>query len=78
MVTMIEGSCSAITMTPLIAPITRPEKRPMTMASGIGMPEACAQAKMQAESAMLAAGDRSISPEMITIVRTSATIATSA
>ena len=48
------------------------------MAKGIGMPDACAQAKTQAESAMLAAGERSISPAMITIVRTSATIATSA
>ena len=48
------------------------------MANGIGTPEACAQAKMQAESAMLAAGERSISPAMITIVSTRATIANSA
>ena len=39
----------------------------MTMAIGMGMPDACAQAKRQADSAMLAAGDRSISPAMITM-----------
>ncbi len=64
--------------TALTAPITTPDARPMATAMGIGTPACCSQAKMQAERAMFAAGERSISPEMITIVRTRATIATSA
>ena len=49
-----------------------------TIASGIGRPACCSQAKTQAESAMFAAGERSISPAMMTMVSTSATIENSA
>ena len=48
------------------------------MAIGMGMPDACAQANRQADNAMFDAGDRSISPAMMTSVSTSATIANSA
>ena len=78
MVTMIDGSCSAITMKALSAPMASPARSPMAMASGIGTPAACAQAKRLADSAMLAAPERSISPAMMSIVRMSATSAISA
>ena len=78
MVTMIEGSWKMITMRALSAPMASPAPSPTAMATGIGSPMSCAKANRQAESAMLDAGDRSISPEMITMVSTSATIASSA
>ena len=78
MVTMIEGSCSTMTKKALKAPMASPAIRPSPTASGTGTPDAWAQAKMQADNAMLAAGDRSISPAMMTMVRTSATSAISA
>ena len=78
MVTMIEGSCIRIDMKALRPPMARPAASPTTTASGSASPASCAQAKIQADSAMFAAGDRSISPEITTIVRTSATIDISA
>jgi len=50
----------------------------MITAMGKGTPAACTQAKTHAESAMFEAADRSISPEITTIVSTNATIDISA
>jgi hypothetical protein len=46
-----------------------------TAASPIGNPALNSDAKTQAENAIIAAGDRSISPEMMISVSTSAIIA---
>lgn len=78
MVTMIEGSCRRMISSALNAPISSPATSPTAMASGIDPVAWKVQAKRQAESAMLAAGDRSISPAMITMVSTRATIENSA
>ena len=78
MVTMIEGSCMRIVMKALSAPIARPANRPTRTASGRGTPASCTQANIQAERAMFEAAERSISPEMTTIVSTSATMDISA
>ncbi len=73
MVAMIDGSCSPTTSQALNAPKPAPVSSPTSIARPIGSPAWKMAAKTQADSAIVAAGDRSISPEMITMVRTSAT-----
>ena len=77
MVTMIDGSPKPITSTALNSPMASPATSPRAMQSSIGTPARKQAAKMQADSAIVAAGDRSISPAMMTSVSTSATMANS-
>ena len=73
MVTMIEGSCRPMTSKALKSPSSEArEPRQTSDASGIGTPACSTQAKRQADSAMVEAGERSISPAMMTMVSTSA------
>ena len=65
MVTTMDGSFSPATSPPLIAPQTRPVPMPIITRPGVPTP-ACAAAPIAVEaSAMIAATERSISPEIM-------------
>ena len=72
MVTISDGSCRPMTRKALKSPRRNPEPTQTMTASGIGRPACSTQAKRQAVSAIVEAGERSISPAMITMVSISA------
>jgi hypothetical protein len=72
MVTTIEGSRSRVTRKPLKAPQARPDRCRRRPASGVSAP-ACSASPIAVEaSAMMAATERSISPEMMSSAMASA------
>jgi hypothetical protein len=74
MVTMIEGRRCQVTRSALKPPGPAPAATPSAIATGIGSPALAARANRQVDSAIIAATDRSISPETTIMVRTRATM----
>ena len=72
MVTTIEGRPSRVTRKPLKAPQTRPVPMPMATSTGVSAPNCSAKPIAVEASAMIAATERSISPEMISSAMASA------
>ncbi len=75
MVTTIDGRPTPATRNPLKAPQARPVQRPIPTSAGVPNPAAAAAPMAVEASAMIAATERSISPQMISRVMAKAIIA---
>ena len=74
-VTTIEGSPSPVTSAPLNAPHTSPTPRPIMTSVAVSAPASAAAPIAVEATAMIAATERSISPEMISSAIAKAIIA---